>query len=551
MHHPFPPLVLLLLLPLIIAGARLRLFKHPVYRWTLAGLTLLVIGASVAAGGVDFVYLKRLKLLLAAATTAIVLLRQRGGFGLSSRRNYRAALLALAAVAWLLHLNFLGFHGTGSTRVFLHLHDLAHYYLGAKYFPELGYADLYTAMLRAEAEDHGAPPEGRRVRDLRTYELVDAGAVLRDSSTAKAAFTPSRWEDFRRDVDYFRRTLGPQYDALLVDHGYNASPLWNRFGGWIANRVPAGNPSGIAALTAIDPLLQLALFGAVAWAFGLEATLLAMIYFCILFGASFGWLGGAYMRHLWLVTLVLSICALQCGWFALAGMALAFSSLLRIFPAAFAVGVACKAYQSWRRQRPVPLRFFIALAGAGTLLLLVSTTGGRGWYGWPQFQANIERHMENTAFNTIGAPHLLHTIVSNTVLIDVTAPTPAAKRPYRLALLFTALPLAIFWLVRRSDRETDASAAAMGTVLIFIALDLACYYYAFLVILVAINRDRPDRLALLFGVEALSYTMLLFEDRDSLIYLYRNLLLLGMLAALYFTPSLPGDTGKALTTSAS
>jgi hypothetical protein len=31
-------------------------------------------------------------------------------------------------------------------------HDAALYYLGSKYFRELGYGHLYTAMLRAEAE---------------------------------------------------------------------------------------------------------------------------------------------------------------------------------------------------------------------------------------------------------------------------------------------------------------------------------------------------------------------------------------------------------------
>ena len=69
--------------------------------------------------------------------------------GLSVRSTYRRTLGALASLAAIAYLNFFSFHGE---RTFVHYHDVAHYYLGSKYFRELGYANLYTAMLRAEAE---------------------------------------------------------------------------------------------------------------------------------------------------------------------------------------------------------------------------------------------------------------------------------------------------------------------------------------------------------------------------------------------------------------
>ena len=107
-----------------------------------------------------------------------------------------------------MYFNFLSFHGE---RTYLHIHDVAHYYLGSKYFDELGYKHLYIAMLRAEAEVYQDHFRSLEARDLESNGLYDIRALLVRSDAVKANFTPERWHDFCRDVAFFRDAMGPQY----------------------------------------------------------------------------------------------------------------------------------------------------------------------------------------------------------------------------------------------------------------------------------------------------------------------------------------------------
>ena len=156
-------------------------------------------------------------------------------------------------MAWILYTNFFAFHGIGRERVFIHLHDVAHYYLGAKYFPELGYQRLYTAMLRAEAEKYENHFRSLEARDLETNGLVDIRALLARSDPVKARFSAERWAAFQEDVAFFRGWMKKQWGEVLRDHGFNPPPLWPLLGGALANLVPAGSHAGILALTLARP----------------------------------------------------------------------------------------------------------------------------------------------------------------------------------------------------------------------------------------------------------------------------------------------------------
>ena len=63
---------------------------------------------------------------------------------------------------------------------------------------------------------------------------------------------------------------------------------------------------------------------------------------------------------------------------------------------------------------------------------------------------------------------------------------------------------------RRRRRRVVALAAP----LLFVALTAAGYYWAFLPVVALAFRDQPRKVALLFGVEAASYGILLFDERD-------------------------------------
>ena len=52
-----------------------------------------------------------------------------------------------------------------------------HYYLGAKYFSELGYSNLYPCVLEADAESGGHWKYVVGARDMETYRLVPRNSL--------------------------------------------------------------------------------------------------------------------------------------------------------------------------------------------------------------------------------------------------------------------------------------------------------------------------------------------------------------------------------------
>jgi len=69
--------------------------------------------------------------------------------------------------------------------------------------------------------------------------------------------------------------------------------------------------------------------------------------------------------------------------------------------------------------------------------------------------------------------------------------------------------------------------------LLFCTLSLAAYYYAFLILLVLAHTQSAWRIASLFGVEAATGVLGLFESNQIVLFFYRNLLVAYLLLALY------------------
>ena len=526
------PVLLLAVLPVGYFAARTGLLSRPWARGAYLIASALLVIAVLPAVGMDFTHVKRMNVFLAAAAAIVLALRQSGVAWLRDPARYRQALGALAALSAVTYLNFFSFHGE---QTWVHSHDVAHYYLGSKYFRELGYGGLYTAMLRAEAEVYADHFRTIEARDLKSGEIVHIRTLLQASGPVKAAFTPGRWEDFRRDVSFFRETLGPQYATLFEDHGFNPTPVWAVVGGGLANLLPAGSARGIFLLTLIDPLLIAGAFAAVFWAFGLETALLAVIYYCVIFGAGFGWTGGAFLRFLWFVGVVAGFAALQRGRHATSGALFAVATVLRIFPAFFVAALFFKAAGDALMNGGVERayrRFFASFLATAALLvgLTLAVYGADAWRG---FERNMAQHRTTLSPNVVGLTNLLayesHPgLVTQEELREIRDRREEIYRA-QLATLFVAAVLACAAVAPFLD---DVAAAALGAPLLFVGLNLASYYYAFLVVLVLAHRAHPRRLALLFAAEAVSHALLLFEDREALLYVYRSMVLVYLFAAL-------------------
>ena len=537
MRHSIVPLAVLVVLPITYFAWRLGFLRKGRVLWVGGAAIALLLAINLPFQGVDFIYIKRLNLFIAAAAVLLMLLRYLEVPWILEPGKYLTVLVGLAVTSAVVYLNFFSFHGE---RTYIHYHDVAHYYLGSKYFRELGYTGLYTGMLRAEAEIYDNHFKAIKVRDLSTGERVHVRLLLEKSDPVKNAFTPERWLSFKKDVAFFRQALDRQYGKVLLDHGYNPTPFWAVLGGMLANRVPAGSHEGILILTLLDPLLLIGSFAAIGWAFGRQASLLSLILFCIVYGATFGWTGGAFGRYPWLFGVVVAMCCMKQNRYLLAGGLLAGASLLRIFPMFFLAGILFGSVGELIRARRVPSehkRLLVSFAGTAMVLFLLTGVVFGGFQVWEEFGKSIDRHMDAVAPNLVG----LTGVFAYQDRPDSLTPEEFQEvierrsRVYRIQLV-TVFAATLLLIALMSQRQGDVAASVMGILLLFTGLNLAAYYYVILILFVMVYRDQADKLALIFGTEVLMYSLLLFEDREGLLYVYRSLLLLYLLTALYLEP---------------
>ncbi|RMH16156.1 MAG: hypothetical protein D6696_18840 [Acidobacteria bacterium] len=530
-----PASIVLIVLPLWLLAGRRGWLARPWGRRTALAASLVVVAFAAPWQGVELEVGRRLNLVLAAATLALLGL-PRLGVERWGRRGTDLLLAALAGGALLVNLNFFAFHGVGQ-RIFVHYYDVAHYYLGAKYFGELGYDGLYTAMLRAEAELYDNRLWTLEARDLTDDRIVHVRVLLERSEPLKAAFTAERWRAFLADVAFFRRHLGQELARFYLDRGFNATPVWALAGGWLADAVPA-EEGGILLLAAIDPLLLAAMFAAVGWAFGRRAMLLSLIYLSIAYGATFGWVGGAFLRYGWLTALVGGFCCLARRRSTAAGVLLAIAAGLRIFPALFAVGLAAVTGRQLlaRRRLPADLRRTIAAAlVTGLALVLATALLPQGLAAWPAFGVKSRLYADALAPNVVGLTPLLayegRPQQVDAERLAAIQQRRARFRRWQMGLVFVPLLVATAWAFGR--RPLLEAMAGGGLLLAFTGLNLAAYYWSFLVLLLLAHRRRPAVALGLFGLETAVYLLALFEPHPGMLFLYRSLLVLYLLLALY------------------
>ncbi len=531
------PVLLLVVLPGLWLSHRVGFLATTRQRWIAALLSAVLCAATMPWQGIGFDQLKHVNMLLAACAAGLFVVHKARPL---STRRLDTSLLILAALSVVNYSNYFAFHGE---RVFVHLHDVAHYYLGSKYYDELGYSDLYTAVLRAEAENHNNRFKALEARDLATYKRVHVRELLQRSDPVKARFSAERWLQFRLDAEYFREQLGPHYSKFLLDHGFNPTPVWALGGGLLARQVPAGSARGILWLTLLDPLLLVLTFACVLWAFGRRAALLAILFFCIVFGSTFGWVGGAFLRYPWFLGVVGAFCCLKKDRYALAGALLAMATMLRVFPVFFLAPLAARAFWDlfhnlgWRNRRlnkpPLTARYVhLGVAFSGTCLVLFLATFAlpKGIEHWFEFRANMQLHVRNIAPNVVGTTEVLaHRWTSNKLVTgeEFEALKVRRHRIHQAQQLLLFLPLCI-WVAWTARRRSDLAAVLLALPLLLTGLSLAAYYYAFMALLVIHFRRNPGFLSAIFATETMSYALRLFETSDGRLFVYRSIALIWL-----------------------
>lgn len=441
----------------------------------------------------------RCALLLLLPVVALAAAGLRGLAGARGRRIGLAMLAALTAASLWAQVGW----NTRDGRDLLNAYDLYHYYIGSRYRAELGTSLLYECTLVADRQ--GSRPRllgVAQVRDLDTYELVGSGFVVqRGEGRCAAAFTPSRWRQFRSDLSYFRKKLSAkEWESVLIDRGTNASPIWDLFGGTVARLVPV---KAIAAAAAIDILALLGLFAAAVWAFGAEAALVAACFLLTCYSTRWPPIGGALFRYDWVAAAGVAVCLLRRQRPALSGAAFAYAAGVRIFPFFMACGLAASAVWKTLRHRGLPARDRrFALGFLGTMAALVAlATAVSGPGSFRQFGEKISVHAaaENVSVMRVGLPVALawrgetpdSDGESMRMLREKRDRMSDQERVAKGAALVAALAV---MAVARARRIRDEDLVLLGVALIPLGLQISYYYYVFLTIPALLNAaDLPRR----------------------------------------------------------
>ena len=389
-----------------------------------------------------------------------------------------------------------------------------HYYLGAKYFAELGYDGLYDQAVLVDSERSHYWRDIPLIRNLDTYAFEP---LKPETRTRRAAWTDARWDQFGEDIEYFLPHLRKRWHDVLTDRGYNATPTWNTTG-WLLAQLPA-TKWGLAVYGSVDTVLLLLAFGYFCWAFGPLWGLLGAAW-CLLFYGNQGHVVGRPFLHDYLAALLVFAGATYRGKPRTAAVALAYAAMVRIFPGFFLGGLGMWTVLQWRATGALPAftkRFAPAFVLTCALLAGYGCLNGRGVGAWVQFLGNISLHSEDHRFGgrRIGLQHFYTHDVSAGVDWDARYRRRDAWEKQETLWKASAAAMCLLWLVAmlRVTQSDPLDAMLLSMAVVFAVIVLSRYYWgagALFFVLGARGRDGPFRgvvTALLFVQIAIFYAM--------------------------------------------
>ena len=321
-------------------------------------------------------------------------------------REVKAFTWILATLAFTVVFMHHGWNLPGAlTGERVHVWNQYHYYVGSKYFGELGYFDLYAATLTADDDflAGGGKPDASwavadRSRDMRTYKLRPREDIVAEWDGS--AFTPERLEQLGADSRWIRaKTPDSKAKRMLKDLGYNPAPPWVLLGKPVASVVELGGPL-YPVITASDLLMIALTVLALWWGFGARVALIAAIWLHIA-PMNLGRLTGTFFNYDWLAASALAWACWHKDRPAAAGVALSWGAMTRVFPGLIALPILLRAVADLtrkpERREPKRLSFSIAFCAACAVLFVASHGTGRGLDTWLEWKEKIEHHTETHA----------------------------------------------------------------------------------------------------------------------------------------------------------
>lgn len=416
--------------------------------------------------------------------------------------------------------NYYRFEAAQLTEVRDH-YDVTYYYLNSKYFAELGYFELYPAMLVADAEAERRLLTVTEYRDLHTYDVVPRARATEGADRVRARFSPARWTAFRADVAALSPRMSlEQWRYFFADHGYNPPPTWTMIGGSLTSRVALEH---LAWITFLDLALVLFLFAAIVRVCGLDAALYAGLFFFATFSGDWPMLGDAILRFDWLAATVGAYVALRADRPALAGVLLGYATAVRVFPAVFAVPIVIGIGLELARTRQLsrPARRFLAGGVLSLTLLLGAALLTQGPGAFAQSARNLAMHASSESYSSarvgLGDALIYRGEQSREALEPGGIPEKARKlaglRPVTWGA--GAAMLLVIGLVAARRRSALADLMPLGFVVLFCLTNPQINYFNVRLLLVLWHMRAPRRphdlvaLALLFAIEIAAHAVCL------------------------------------------
>jgi hypothetical protein len=428
-------------------------------------------------------------------------------------------------------------------REYYHRHEFFHYYMGSKYFDEIGYTRLYECAAVAEVElGRRAMVAKRQMRDLRVnlVKQVSDTYVLDHPEECKKGFTAPRWEAWKKDVDWFyHSSAGTYWDNMQQDHGYNPPPVWTMTGKFFSNFAPAGDQF-FKVLAGMDILFQAGAVLLIGWAFGWRVMTVATVFWGCNAPANFYWTGGAFMRQDWVFFLVAAVCMARKRYFALAGAALTWSALLRVFPmilfAGWGIVIAFHVIKQLRRRQgglkqpdaktgwlellhPSHRRLIGGCIIAAGILVPASLVSA-GPFSYDAFKAHILVHKNTPLTNHMGLETVLVHDWQGRMRFtrDDNLDDPfegwkqgridrIEQRRWLFRALIGFVGLWTAWALRRT--KLLWAAVPLGLPLVFCLTNLTCYYYCMYIVAAVLIEQRKELAPVILAVSGASQILLL------------------------------------------
>ena len=449
-------------------------------------------------------------LMIIAFTTVGLLLFE--SFFKKSNKNWNKVYVLLALISL---LSYFYLAGVVCKSNYVNIWDTYHYFLGAKYFQELGYTRLYECTVIASHEDEDWIPRLERIRDLKTYKTVNYRLAIMESE-CKKSFSKPRWMQFKTDVAVFRESLKSIWPGVLRDHGYHGTPVHNMFAMSLSNKFELTYRNLVLA-SLIDMIALVIMFAFVSKSFNPRIGLLFAILFCVNFPSRFVHIGGSFLRYFWLAALIAAFCFMKQKKYLQSGIFMGLSSMLVIFPVLFSVGVGVKAVREYLSKRVLQkeyLDFGKGFTAAMIILYLASLSVGHGFIDWVEFKEQMDLNAYRFSQHRIGMKNLM---VQDIQLSNKEKKNAYENKKTSYILMATAAIIITLSLIKRFD-ELETS-IILGMLLLFTLTITVRYYYMVSTLLLFVWHRHMKTKHGLIGVILLFAMMgLLFQANQKVIH---------------------------------